>query len=379
MRPGIRALLFDAGGTLIHPDGRRVCSAAGIPFRVEVFRNAEAAAVGAVRAWIDEHPQSTDAERLSPFLDAMLEALGVEEGAERLEAARRVVAEHRAENLWSAPADGAEEVLEALKARGYRLGVISNADGRVRALLESAGLCGFLELVVDSAEAGLEKPDSRIFLLATERLGLPANACAYVGDIYEIDVLGARAAGLEALLIGDSPAPASVARVPNLSALLPLFPGPDLEIRPPVASEWDAVRTLFQEYSASLSTDLEFQDFARELASLPGDYSPLDGRLLLAARGGSLAGCVALRKLSAEICEMKRLYIRPDFRRGGVGRALVEAILAEARAIGYRKMRLDTLPSMIEAISLYRSMGFTEIAPYRPNPVPGALFLERDL
>lgn len=340
---------------------------------------AEEASVAAVRVWIDENPKSTDAERLSPFLDAMLAALGVAEGEERFEAARRVVAEHRKENLWSSPGYGATETLAALKSRGYRLGVVSNADGRVRTLLDRAGLSDFLELVVDSAETGLEKPDPRIFLAAAGRLGLPPGDCVYVGDIYEIDVRGARAAGLEAILIGTSPAPEPVTRVPDLVSLLPLFPPTGLAIRPASASDLAGVREMFREYAASLEVDLEFQDFERELAGLPGDYSPPDGRLLLSFSDGALSGCVALRRLLPEVCEMKRLYARPASRGQGLGRALAQAVLAEARAIGYSKMRLDTLPSMGAAIALYRSLGFTEIAPYRVNPVPGALFLELDL
>jgi ribosomal protein S18 acetylase RimI-like enzyme len=136
---------------------------------------------------------------------------------------------------------------------------------------------------------------------------------------------------------------------------------------------------MFREYGASLEVDLEFQDFERELADLPGDYAPPDGRLILSFSDGALSGCVALRRLLPEVCEMKRLYARPASRGQGLGRALAQAVLAEARAIGYSKMRLDTLPSMGAAIALYRSLGFTEIAPYRANPVPGALFLELDL
>jgi putative acetyltransferase len=145
------------------------------------------------------------------------------------------------------------------------------------------------------------------------------------------------------------------------------------------AEQLAAIRQLFEEYAASLDVDLCFQGFERELAELPGDYAPPEGRLLLAQDGAVPVGCVALRKISDGICEMKRLYVRPEFRGRKHGLGLVQAILHEARAIGYRWMRLDTLPSMKQAIALYRSLGFKEIAPYRDNPVCGALFFELDL
>jgi ribosomal protein S18 acetylase RimI-like enzyme len=133
------------------------------------------------------------------------------------------------------------------------------------------------------------------------------------------------------------------------------------------------------EYARSLGFDLDFQDFDRELAGLPGKYAEPDGCLLIAKRGGAAVGCVALRKLEAGICEMKRLYVKPDGRGHGLGRALVERIIAEAKERGYRRMRLDTLATMQSAIKLYKACGFCEIAAYTFNPIPGAVYLELDL
>ena len=139
------------------------------------------------------------------------------------------------------------------------------------------------------------------------------------------------------------------------------------------------VRRLFEEYAASVGIDLCFQGFAEELAGLPGNYERPRGRLLLALQDGATAGCVALRPLEQVVCEMKRLYVRPAFRAHGIGRVLVSRVVQEARQAGYQQMRLDTLPSMTAAQALYRRLGFQEIAPYRNNPIGGAVFLELQL
>lgn len=137
------------------------------------------------------------------------------------------------------------------------------------------------------------------------------------------------------------------------------------------------VRELFHEYAASLGFSLCFQNFDRELAELPGDYVPPQGRLLLAEIQGEAAGCVALHQLETRIGEMKRLYVRPSFRGRGLGRILVETILAEARKIGYERIRLDTVePVMKDAVAMYRQFGFREISAYRENPMSGTLYME---
>lgn len=139
-------------------------------------------------------------------------------------------------------------------------------------------------------------------------------------------------------------------------------------------------RELFLEYAQSLGFSLCFQNFDRELADLLGKYAPPDGRLLLAECDSQLIGCVALRKLHDDTCEMKRLYLRPQFRGKGLGRALAERIVAEARKIGYTRMRLDTVePVMQDAVGMYRRFGFRDIAPYCENPTAGALYMELQL
>lgn len=184
-------------------------------------------------------------------------------------------------------------------------------------------------------------------------------------------------------------------------------------IRAVTSGDIDRAKALFLEYAESLGFDLCFQSFDKELAGLPGEYAAPSGALLLAvealaergavlpgesgeesARGAedpngtgprvagdgeAAVGCVALRRIDAETCEMKRLYVRPSWRGSGIGRALVEMVIGEARKIGYKRMRLDAIRNMTAAVGLYASMGFQEIAPYRLNPIPGAVYLELSL
>lgn len=146
-----------------------------------------------------------------------------------------------------------------------------------------------------------------------------------------------------------------------------------------VPHDLPVVRLLFREYIDGLGVDLSFQDVEAELAGLPGRYAAPSGRLLLAWRGDEPIGCVALRALGGGDCEMKRLYVRPQGRGLKLGRSLAERIVAEARAAGYARMRLDTLPTMDTAQALYGALGFVSAAPYGFNPIPGTQFLALDL
>ena len=153
----------------------------------------------------------------------------------------------------------------------------------------------------------------------------------------------------------------------------------EIDLHPASSTDIDDVRGLLREYAESLGFPLDFQDFDRELAGLPGDYTPPRGALLVAKTPAETVACVALRPLAPGICELKRLYVRPTARGGGLGRLLAEAALAEARRLGYRRVRLDTIPSMEAAQALYERLGFREIPPYNANPLAGARWLELTL
>ena len=142
-------------------------------------------------------------------------------------------------------------------------------------------------------------------------------------------------------------------------------------------AEVEAATRLFEEYAATLGLDLSFQRFAEEIASMPGEYAPPRGTLLLALDAGTAVGCVGLRPLEwPDAAELKRLYVRPSARGRRFGVGLSAKAIATAREIGYRRLRLDTLPTMGEAVALYEALGFRDIEPYRFNPIPGARFLE---
>jgi putative acetyltransferase len=145
-------------------------------------------------------------------------------------------------------------------------------------------------------------------------------------------------------------------------------------------AEISYIRELFLEYAQSLGFSLCFQSFDQEVTGLPGDYAPPRGCLLLGTHNEEPAGCAALHPLDTENAEMKRLYVRPQFRGHGLGKILAERIIMEARQIGYRRLRLDTVePRMKTAVAMYRQLGFREIPPYRPNPIDGALYMELKL
>ena len=143
--------------------------------------------------------------------------------------------------------------------------------------------------------------------------------------------------------------------------------------------DFKAAKKLLIEYADSLGFDLSFQDFEEELANLPGDYVQPAGCLLLALCKEQKVGCVGLRKLSEGVCEMKRLYVKEKFRGLGIGKALAEAVIVQARKIGYKYMRLDTTASMYAARALYVSIGFKQTSPYRYNPIQDAVFMELKL
>jgi len=143
--------------------------------------------------------------------------------------------------------------------------------------------------------------------------------------------------------------------------------------------DYAAVESIFREYVASLSEDITFQDFEAEFAGLPGKYARPGGAVLIAWDGAQAAGAVAYRMVEPGVCEMKRLYVRPAFRGRDIGRELAEELIDDARRAGYRTMLLDTLASMQSARALYRALGFRPVEAYYDNPLPGTMYMARDL
>jgi putative hydrolase of the HAD superfamily len=224
----VSTVLFDAGNTLGHLDLALIADRIGRhwqPVAVAQVAVAEYAAKAAVDAWFRARSGGTDATRQRGYFETLLETLGVPAPA-----IGRVVAdlheENARDNIWRVVAPDALEALEGLSRRGYRMGVVSNADGRVAATLESLGLARYLEVIVDSHVVGVEKPQARIFELALEACGAPAAEAVFVGDLYEVDVRGARQAGIAPILYdpllryGEVDCP----RIDRLSALLDLLP-----------------------------------------------------------------------------------------------------------------------------------------------------------
>ena len=149
----------------------------------------------------------------------------------------------------------------------------------------------------------------------------------------------------------------------------------ELAIRAAGPRDIEALRGLFLEYEKAIGVSLCFQGFAQEVAGLPGDYVPPRGGLWLATAGDAIAGCVALRPLGERDAEMKRLYVRADFRGSGLGRRLARLVIEQARALGHESLKLDTLPSMAQAQRLYAGLGFVDTAPYNDNPVANVRFM----
>jgi 2-haloacid dehalogenase/putative hydrolase of the HAD superfamily len=287
-------------------------------------------------------------------------------------------------DYWAAPELYPESV-DTLSRCALPICVVSNIDrGYLQRALVHNGVA--FERVVTSEDSRAYKPRGEMFHRALQCLGLKPDQAIYVGDSLHSDVQGARSAGIPVLWINrrerlipeGAVEPDYVSH--DLAALLDLTGSRERQLKivsVGMGIRLDHARALFCEYADWIGIDLGFQDFAQELATLPGAYIPPVGRLLLALQGVQVAGCVALRPLTEGICEMKRLYVRPSMRGAGIGRALVTEIMTQARAIGYERMRLDTLPWMESAIGLYRSMGFVDIAAYRHNPIMEAKYLEK--
>jgi len=313
--------------------------------------------------------------------ESLQEALSHFQLALDVEALSAALYEH-----WAHPALWPESV-EVLSQCDVPLCIVSNIDeADLQAALVHNEL--FFEHIVTSEGCRAYKPRGEMFGRALQLLDLPASEVLHVGDSLGSDVRGAKEAGMPVLWVNRKgrtlPAGAVVPddTCADLSGLLA-----HVTTAPPRVALAQAttplalahVRALFLEYAEGLGIDLAFQDFESELASLPGAYVSPRGALLLATYGMEVAGCAAMRPFDEDICEMKRLYVRPRHRGHGIGRMLAEATVFAARKAGYARMRLDSLPWMEAAIALYRAMGFAEIPSYRYNPVPGTVYMGRAL
>jgi putative hydrolase of the HAD superfamily len=199
---GLRAVLFDAGNTLVFLDYARMAEGVGAALHLPLTREALASCSSEAAAAM-EQASGGDQERAAAFLEALFSLVGVP--VDRLAEVRDCLARmHRQRHLWCSIEDRTPEALGRLRAAGLRLGVVSNSDGRVDQALQEAGLRGYFDVVIDSSLVGVEKPDPRIFLAALEALGVRPDEALYVGDLYEVDVVGARAAGIEAVLLTGS-------------------------------------------------------------------------------------------------------------------------------------------------------------------------------
>lgn len=203
----IRAVLLDAGGTLIHPDHEYILdrlAAEGVEADEEAYVRARDTADAVVGEILRSGDPGTDDSRIKTWFTTLLTGLGLP--GDRLAAVGADIrARHDANALWVRPVPGTRQMLERLRDAGLRLAVISNADGRVARFLERAGLADLFELILDSGELGVEKPDPRIFRLALDRLGLEPDEAVFVGDTWEVDVLGARAAGIRPIYLAEEP------------------------------------------------------------------------------------------------------------------------------------------------------------------------------
>jgi len=380
-----RAVTLDFYGTVVHDDEKPLTE---ICHRVAAASPQSTSPREVIAYWSRSFGQWCARSHGSGFhtqreieRESLQEALAHFQLALDAEALSAALYEH-----WAHPALWPESV-EVLSQCDVPLCIVSNIDeADLQAALVHNEL--FFEHIVTSEGCRAYKPRGEMFGRALQLLDLPASEVLHVGDSLGSDVRGAKEAGMPVLWVNRKgrtlPAGAVVPddTCADLSGLLA-----HVTTAPPRVALAQAttplalahVRALFLEYAEGLGIDLAFQDFESELASLPGAYVSPRGALLLATYGIEVVGCAAVRPFEGEICEMKRLYVRPRHRGHGIGRMLAAAVVSVAREAGYARMRLDSLPWMEAAIALYRAMGFAEIPSYRYNPVPGTVYMGRAL